>query len=43
MVRIPPERGQGTRLEVRVGDGAANPYLMIAAILAAGLETAISK
>ncbi|MEY2675762.1 MAG: hypothetical protein RL102_1028 [Actinomycetota bacterium] len=38
MVRIPPERGQGTRLEVRVGDGAANPYLMIAAILAAGLD-----
>ncbi|MEY4366944.1 MAG: hypothetical protein RLZ28_359 [Actinomycetota bacterium] len=38
MVRIPPERGQGTRLEVRVGDGAANPYLIIAAILAAGLD-----
>lgn len=38
MVRIPPERGSGTRLEVRVGDGAANPYLVIAAILAAGLD-----
>jgi len=38
MVRIPPERGQGTRLEVRVGDGAANPYLLISAILAAGLD-----
>lgn len=38
MVRIPPERGSGTRLEVRVADGAANPYLMIAAILAAGLD-----
>jgi glutamine synthetase len=38
MVRIPPERGQGTRLEVRLGDGAANPYLLIAAILAAGLD-----
>ena len=38
MVRVPPERGQGTRLEVRVGDGAANPYLLIAAILAAGLD-----
>lgn len=38
MVRVPPERGEGTRLEVRVGDGAANPYLMIAAILAAGLD-----
>jgi len=38
MVRIPPEREGGTRLEVRVGDGAANPYLLIAAILAAGLD-----
>lgn len=38
MVRIPPERGSGTRLEVRVGDGAANPYLVIAGILAAGLD-----
>jgi glutamine synthetase len=38
MVRIPPERGQGTRLEVRVGDGAANPYLVIAAILGAALD-----
>ena len=38
MVRVPPERGQGTRLEVRVGDGAANPYLVIAGILAAGLD-----
>ena len=38
MLRVPPERGAGTRLEVRLGDGAANPYLMIAAILAAGLD-----
>lgn len=38
MIRIPPERGQGTRLEVRVGDAAANPYLVIAGILAAGLD-----
>ena len=38
MVRIPPERGEGTRLEVRVGDGAANPYLLIAGILAAALD-----
>ena len=35
-IRIPPERGGGTRVEVRVGDGAANPYLAIAAVLAAG-------
>ena len=32
-VRIPPERGGGCRLEIRVGDGAANPHLVIAAIL----------
>jgi glutamine synthetase len=35
-VRIPQERGAGTRIEVRVADGAANPYLAIAAVLAAG-------
>jgi glutamine synthetase len=35
-VRIPPERGAATRLEIRVGDGSANPYLAIAATLAAG-------
>jgi glutamine synthetase len=38
MVRIPPERGGATRLEVRVGDGAANPYLVIAGVLAAALD-----
>jgi glutamine synthetase len=38
MLRVPPERGAGTRLEIRVGDGAANPYLVIAAVLAAGLD-----
>jgi glutamine synthetase len=38
MLRIPPERGGGTRLEMRLADGAANPYLMTAAILAAGLD-----
>lgn len=43
MVRIPPERGGGTRLEVRVGDGAANPYLMIAGILGAGLLGIMNK
>lgn len=38
MLRVPPERGQGTRLEIRVGDGAANPYLVIASVLAAALD-----
>ena len=35
-IRIPPERGGATRIEIRVGDGSANPYLAIAAALAAG-------
>lgn len=35
-IRIPPERGGATRVEIRVGDGSANPYLAIAAVLAAG-------
>ena len=37
-VRVPPERGKATRLELRVGDGSANPYLAIAAVLLAGLD-----
>ncbi|MFM6968030.1 MAG: glutamine synthetase family protein [Microbacteriaceae bacterium] len=43
MVRVPPERGQGTRLEIRVGDGAANPYLVIAGVLAAGLDGIVNE
>lgn len=35
-IRIPPERGGGSRIEIRVGDGSANPYLAIAAVLVAG-------
>jgi glutamine synthetase len=35
MVRIPPERGGGARMEVRLGDATANPYLAIAGTLAA--------
>ncbi len=34
MVRIP----EGNRLELRLADGAANPYLLQAAILSAGLD-----
>jgi glutamine synthetase len=37
-IRIPAERGRAARVEVRVGDGSANPYLAIAAILFAGLH-----
>ena len=35
MVRIPPERGGAARMEVRLGDATANPYLAMAAIGAA--------
>jgi glutamine synthetase len=38
LVRVPKERGSATRLELRVGDGTANPYLAYAAALAAGLD-----
>ncbi|MBA2239963.1 MAG: glutamine synthetase [Solirubrobacterales bacterium] len=37
-VRIPPDRGKACRVEIRVGDGAANPHLVIGAILFAGLD-----
>jgi glutamine synthetase len=37
-IRIPPERGSATRVELRVGDGSANPYLAIAAVLLAGAD-----
>lgn len=32
-VRVPPARGEGTRLEQRSADAAANPYLVGAAVL----------
>jgi glutamine synthetase len=35
MVRIPPEREKASRLELRLGDASANPYLAIAGLLAA--------
>jgi len=35
MVRIPPERGGASRMEVRLGDATANPYLAMAAVCAA--------
>jgi len=38
LVRVPKERGSSTRLELRLGDGTANPYLAYAAALAAGLD-----
>ena len=37
-VRIPGQRGSGTRIEHRMADGAASPHLLTAALLAAGLS-----
>jgi glutamine synthetase len=34
-VRVPPARGQSTRLEHRVGDGAVNPHQAVATVLTA--------
>jgi len=38
MLRIPSRRGAGTRVEHRVPDPAANPYLALTVMLAAGLD-----
>jgi len=38
LVRVPRERAGATRVEVRLGDGTANPHLAIAVLLAAGLD-----
>nr|WP_188883323.1 type I glutamate--ammonia ligase [Alicyclobacillus cellulosilyticus] len=38
LVRVPAARGLSTRIEVRSPDPACNPYLAIAALLAAGLD-----
>ncbi len=38
LIRIPSSRGKETRIELRSPDSAANPYLLIAVCLAAGME-----
>ena len=38
MIRIPARRGLGTRVELRMPDPAANPYLALTVMLAAGLD-----
>ncbi len=38
LIRIPSTRGQGTRVELRNPDPSANPYLVLALCLAAGLD-----
>ncbi len=38
LIRIPSSRGLSTRIELRCPDSAVNPYLALAACLAAGLD-----
>ena len=38
LIRIPSVRGQSTRVELRSPDPSCNPYLAVAACLAAGLD-----
>jgi glutamine synthetase len=37
LIRVPDRRGVGTRVEMRMPDPSANPYLALAVMLAAGL------
>ncbi|PYI57332.1 type I glutamate--ammonia ligase [Paenibacillus flagellatus] len=43
LVRVPSSRGAGTRVELRTPDPAANPYLVLAVMLRAGLEGIASR
>ncbi|GAC1650820.1 MAG: type I glutamate--ammonia ligase [Gemmatimonadaceae bacterium] len=38
LIRIPDRRGLGTRVELRMPDPSANPYLALTVMLAAGLD-----
>lgn len=38
LIRIPSVKGEGTRIELRSPDSAANPYLTLAVCLVAGLD-----
>jgi len=38
LIRVPARRGAGTRVEVRMPDPSANPYLALTVMLAAGLD-----
>ncbi|MFZ5974109.1 MAG: glutamine synthetase family protein [Bacillota bacterium] len=42
-IRIPQERGQATRVEVRAASAATNPYLALGGILAAGLDGIVNR
>lgn len=38
LIRVPASRGEGTRVELRCPDPSANPYLVLAVLLQAGLD-----
>jgi glutamine synthetase len=38
LIRVPAARGAGTRVELRCPDPSSNPYLVLAALLQAGLD-----
>lgn len=43
LIRVPESRGLSTRLELRSVDPAANPYLALSALLAAGLDGVLNN
>jgi glutamine synthetase len=43
LIRIPDRRGTGTRVELRMPDPSANPYLALTVMLAAGLDGVETK
>lgn len=43
LIRIPSPRGEETRIELRSPDSSANPYLVIAVCLAAGMDGILNK
>src|SRR5687767_9831953 len=43
LIRVPERRGPGTRVELRSPDPAANPYLALSVMLAAGLDGVATK
>src|SRR5436305_3933327 len=43
LIRVPERRGAGTRVELRMPDPAANPYLALSVMLAAGIDGVATK
>jgi len=43
LVRVPPQRGKGTRAELRNPDPSCNPYLAFACILKAGMDGVVKE